>query len=91
MTPRPLASLVASRPTTAALLRAFAPWFERWATSCADRCAARPGGVVDWVNAGLAAINIVGLSMERRRDLGDLFLKPVADLLDTWFESEQTV
>ena len=46
------------------------------------------GGVSDWINAGLAAINVAGLSMERRRDLGDLFLKPVADLLDTWFESE---
>lgn len=46
------------------------------------------GGVMDLLNAGLAAINVVGLSMERRRDLNDLFLKPVADLLDTWFENE---
>ena len=46
------------------------------------------GGVTDWVNAGLAAISVVGLSMERRRDLNDLFLKPVADLLDMWFEND---
>lgn len=46
------------------------------------------GGVMDWLNAGLAAINVVGLSMERRRDLTDLFLKPIADLLDAWFENE---
>ena len=46
------------------------------------------GGVMDLLNAGLAAINVVGLSMERRRDLSDLFLKPIADLLDAWFENE---
>ena len=45
------------------------------------------GGLRDWLNAGLAAMNVVGLSMERRRDLTDLFLKPVADLLDAWFEN----
>ena len=45
------------------------------------------GGVMDLLNAGLAAINVVGLSMERRRDLSDLFLKPIADLLDGWFEN----
>ncbi len=45
------------------------------------------GGVADWLNAGVAAINVVGLSMERRRDLADLFLKPIADLLDAWFEN----
>ena len=45
------------------------------------------GGVMDWLNAGLAAINVVGLSMERRRDLSDMFLKPIADLLDAWFEN----
>ena len=45
------------------------------------------GGVMDWLNAGIAAINVVGLSMERRRDLTDLFLKPIADLLDAWFEN----
>ena len=45
------------------------------------------GGLMDWLNAGLAAINVVGLSMERRRDLSDLFLKPIADLLDAWFEN----
>ena len=27
------------------------------------------GGVMDWLNAGIAAINVAGLSMERRRDL----------------------
>ena len=45
------------------------------------------GGIGDFFSAGFAAMNVLGLSMERRRDLTDLFLKPVADLLDTWFEN----
>ena len=45
------------------------------------------GGIADWLNAGLAAVNVVGLSIQRRRDLADLFLKPIADLLDAWFEN----
>ena len=45
------------------------------------------GGVGDFFSAGFAAMHVLGLSMERRRDLTDLFLKPVADLLDTWFEN----
>ncbi|MCY3837530.1 MAG: NAD(P)/FAD-dependent oxidoreductase [Gammaproteobacteria bacterium] len=46
------------------------------------------GGVTDLVNAGLAAMDAKGLSMPRRRDLAEVFLKPVGDLLDTLFENE---
>ena len=46
------------------------------------------GGVGDLVNAGLAAMDARSLSMPRRRDLADLFLKPVADVLDGFFENE---
>lgn len=46
------------------------------------------GGVADLMNAGLAALDAKALSMVRRRDLGDLFLKSVGDLLDAVFENE---
>ena len=46
------------------------------------------GGVADLLNAGLAALDAKALSMERRRDLGNLFLKSVGDLLDAVFENE---
>ena len=46
------------------------------------------GGVADLVNAGLAAMDAKGLSMPRRRDLAELFLKSVGDLLDAFFENE---
>ena len=46
------------------------------------------GGVGDLVNAGLAAMDARNLSMPRRRDLADLFLKSVGDLLDAFFENE---
>ncbi|MYA16894.1 MAG: NAD(P)/FAD-dependent oxidoreductase [Gammaproteobacteria bacterium] len=45
------------------------------------------GGVGDLVNAGLAAMDAKNLSMPRRRDLADLFLKSVGDLLDAFFEN----
>ena len=46
------------------------------------------GGVTDLVNAGLAAMDARGLAMPRRRDLADLFLKSVGDLLDAFFENQ---
>lgn len=46
------------------------------------------GGVADLLNAGLAAMDAKSLSMPRRRDLADLFLKSVGDLLDSLFENE---
>ena len=46
------------------------------------------GGVADLVNAALAAVDAKGLSMPRRRDLAELFLKSVGDLLDAYFENE---
>jgi len=46
------------------------------------------GRLGDLVNAGLAAMDAKALSMPRRRDLADLFLKSVGDLLDAWFENE---
>lgn len=45
------------------------------------------GGVGDLLNAGLAAMDARNLSMSRRRDLADLFLKSVGDLLDAFFEN----
>ena len=45
------------------------------------------GGIGDFWQAGLAALAAAGLAMPRRRDLADLFLKPVGDLLDAWFEN----
>ena len=46
------------------------------------------GGVADLLNAGLAAMDAKSLSMTRRRDLADLFLKPVGEVLDAAFENE---
>ena len=46
------------------------------------------GGLGDLLNAGLAAMDAKGLTMPRRRDLADVFLKSVGDLLDAWFENE---
>ncbi len=46
------------------------------------------GGVGDLLNAGLAAMDARNLSMSRRRDLADLFLKSVGDLLDAFFEND---
>ena len=43
------------------------------------------GGVGDLLGAGLAAMDAKNLSMSRRRDLADLFLKSVGDLLDGFF------
>ncbi len=45
------------------------------------------GGLRDWVHAALAAKDAKRLSMRRRRDLADLFLMPIADLLKSWFEN----
>ncbi len=45
------------------------------------------GGLRDWVNALLAAKDAKRLSMRRRRDLADLFLMPIADFLQGWFDS----
>ena len=45
------------------------------------------GGIGVLWEAGLATLAAAGLAMSRRRDLADLFLKPVADLLDAWFEN----
>ncbi len=45
------------------------------------------GGVGDLLNAGLAAMDARNLTMSRRRDLADLFLKSVGDLLDAYFEN----
>ncbi|MXY54882.1 MAG: NAD(P)/FAD-dependent oxidoreductase [Gammaproteobacteria bacterium] len=46
------------------------------------------GGVGDLVSAGLAAMDARNLSMPRRRDLADLFLMSVGDLLDVYFEND---
>ena len=46
------------------------------------------GGVGDILNAGLAAMDARSLSMPRRRDLADLFLKSIGDLLDAFFEND---
>ena len=46
------------------------------------------GGIGDLLNAGLAVMDAKGLTMPRRRDLADLFLKSVGDLLDARFENE---
>lgn len=45
------------------------------------------GGLRDWVGAALAAKDAKRLGMRRRRDLADLFLMPIADLLKRWFEN----
>ena len=45
------------------------------------------GGLRDWVGAALAAKDARRLGMRRRRDLADLFLMPIADLLKRWFEN----
>lgn len=45
------------------------------------------GGLRDWVGAALTARDARRLSMRRRRDLADLFLMPIADLLKRWFEN----
>ena len=45
------------------------------------------GGLRDWVSAALAARDAKRLGMRRRRDLADLFLMPIADLLKRWFEN----
>ncbi len=46
------------------------------------------GGLADGLRAGLAALDVKNLSMHRRRHLADLLLKPVASVLDGWFENE---
>ena len=45
------------------------------------------GGLRDWVNAALAGNDARQLSMRRRQQLADLFLMPIADLLQSWFEN----
>ena len=45
------------------------------------------GGVRDWTRLVLAARDSKRLGMRRRRDLADLFLMPIADLLKRWFEN----
>ena len=45
------------------------------------------GGFGDLLNAALGAMDAKGLAMPRRRDLADLFLKPVGDVLDAWFDN----
>ena len=45
------------------------------------------GGLRDWVSAALAGNDVRQLGMRRRRQLADLFLMPIADLLQSWFEN----
>lgn len=45
------------------------------------------GGLRDWTRLVLAARDSKRLGMRRRRDLTDLFLMPIADLLKRWFEN----
>ena len=45
------------------------------------------GGLRDWVNAALAANDVRRLGMRRRQQLADLFLMPISDLLQRWFEN----
>ncbi len=45
------------------------------------------GGLRDWVSAALAGNDVRRLGMRRRRQLADLFLTPIADLLQGWFEN----
>ena len=44
-------------------------------------------GVRSWVETVLASQDVRSLSMRRRRDLSDLFLVPIARLLEKWFEN----
>lgn len=44
-------------------------------------------GVRSWVETALATQDVRRLSMRRRRDLSDLFLVPIAELLEKWFEN----
>ena len=46
------------------------------------------GGIGDMLNAGLAALDVKGLAMPRRRDLAEVFLKSAGDLLDGLFENQ---
>ena len=46
------------------------------------------GGVRDWLGAAHVAIDVKRLGIERRRDLADLLLQPIADVLAAWFENE---
>ena len=46
------------------------------------------GGIRAALRGAVAALDLTGLAMSRRRDLADLFLKPVGELLDGWFESD---
>lgn len=45
------------------------------------------GGLRDWVSAALAGNDVRQLSMRRRRQLSDIFLMPIAELLQSWFEN----
>ena len=45
------------------------------------------GGLRDWVSAALAGNDVRQLSMRRRQQLADLFLMPIADLLQSWFDN----
>ena len=44
-------------------------------------------GVRSWVETALATRDFRRLSIRRRRDLSDLFLMPIAKLLERWFDS----
>ena len=46
------------------------------------------GGISAALKAGAAALDAADLAMTRRRDLAEVLLKPVADLLAGWFEND---
>ncbi|MXW21690.1 MAG: NAD(P)/FAD-dependent oxidoreductase [Gammaproteobacteria bacterium] len=45
------------------------------------------GGLRDWVRAAQAGNDVTRLGKRRQRQLADLFLTPIADLLRGWFEN----
>lgn len=46
------------------------------------------GGIRAALKGGIAALDVAGLAMPRRRDLADVFLRPVGELLEGWFEND---
>ena len=46
------------------------------------------GGIGAALKAGTAALDAAGLALPRRRDLAEVLLKPVAELLAGWFEND---
>ena len=91
MTPIRHANLPASRPHDAKALYDFRAMIREIGAVVLRQMHRPPpnvgGGLRDWVRAAQAGNDVTRLGMRRQRQLADLFLTPIADLLRGWFEN----